>query len=407
MYFFAKKYNEDFLYKYHDIFSVTVINEWRKRKVISDESVLLTHPSIVKYIAGYKGDSGTVVKVFLSNGNEQDKMFFKEKCAVGEDTQFEFVNVGKSKEILEEVKNIKVLERQAPAVDKATRMELNKIIRENAEKIYAKHSQVVGMRIGKVRRVGVTIQNEPCIILYCLDKIIIPFGEKPLPDYIAGWPCDLREDFVMFGACPNQCLPSRQTFPDPGCSIGVPLDENSGSVGFLFESRDKMKTYGFLTASHVAIKQPYLQLFQSDATFRSLELKSEDHCIVHPSWTDNGHNDHRVGSVVQAYFGNYDLEKEETKTNEKDIVQKDASLRLLELKGEDYCIERLSLENNKHIDHTVGKIMQTNYRKNDLIKKTKDEKMVLGLDFAVIQCNNVRHEGMYSVNMYILLKVWL
>lgn len=70
MYFFVKKYNEDFLYKYYDIFFVIVINEWRKWKVILDEFVLFIYLFIVKYIVGYKGDSGIVVKVFFSNGNE-------------------------------------------------------------------------------------------------------------------------------------------------------------------------------------------------------------------------------------------------------------------------------------------------------------------------------------------------
>lgn len=380
-----------------NLFSVTVIKEWQKRKVIQNESVLLSHPSIVRYIAGQRGDNRPVVKVFLSYGNKEDMLFFKMCCTVPDDTQFEFVNVEKSKEIVGEVEKLKLQERKAPAVDKATRVQLNRIIEEHAEKIYANYSQVIGMRIGKVRRVGDTIQEEPCIVLYCLDKTIIPFGEKPLPDSIAGWPCDVREDFIMFGACPNKCSPFRQNSPDPGCSIGVPSDNASGSVGFLFESRDTKNAYGsgFLTASHVAIKRPCLDLYQSDATFRSLKFKSEDHCIVHPSWEDNEHADHTVGNVVQAYCGNYDLGKEETIKQENDIVHKDIkSSRLLELRNKDHCIEHIPSENNENLDQTVGKIIQINCSKNDLFKKTKDGKGVLGLDFAVIQSKNFRQEGM-------------
>lgn len=376
-----------------------MIKEWQKRKVILNESVLLRHPSIVRYIAGHRGNRRPVVKVFLRNGSDKDKLFFKTCCAVTEDTEFEYVNVEKSKELVLEVEKLKQQERKAPAVDKATRKQLNRIIEEHAEQIYAIYSNVVGMRIGKVRRVGDTIQEEPCIVLYCLDKTIIPFGEKPLPDSIAGWPCDVREDFVMFGACPNKCSPMSQNFPDPGCSIGVPSDIASGSVGFLFESNDPINTYvsGFLTASHVAIERSYLELYQNDATFSSLALKSDDHCIVHPSWEDNEHVDHTVGNVVQAYCGNYDLRKQETKKNEHEIVKNDTSIWLHGLKSNDHCKENLSLEIDKNIDHTSEEIVKKSCRKSDSIKVTKDEQRVLGLDFAVIQSNDFRQEGMYLV----------
>lgn len=72
----------------------------------------------------------------------------------------------------------------------------------------------------------------PCIILYCLHKCLIPFGEKPLPESIAGWPCDIREDFVRFGQCPQNCTAQNQRLPDPGCSIGKKWDSSSGSAGF-------------------------------------------------------------------------------------------------------------------------------------------------------------------------------
>lgn len=157
-----------------------MIKEWQKRKVILNESVLLRHPSIVRYIAGHRGNRRPVVKVFLRNGSDKDKLFFKTCCAVTEDTEFEYVNVEKSKELVLEVEKLKQQERKAPAVDKATRKQLNKIIEEHAEQIYAIYSNVVGMRIGKVRRVGDTIQEEPCIVLYCLDKTIIPFGKKTI-----------------------------------------------------------------------------------------------------------------------------------------------------------------------------------------------------------------------------------
>lgn len=38
-------------------------------------------------------------------------------------------------------------------------------------------------------------------------------------------------------------------------------------------------------------------------------LKLNDHFIVHPSWIDNEHIDHKVGKVVESFCGNYGLYK--------------------------------------------------------------------------------------------------
>lgn len=110
---------------------------------------MLTHPSIVRYIAGHRGNRRPVVKVFLRNGNKEDELFFKTCCTVTKNTQFEFVNVEQSKKIEGEVENLRLHEIKAPAVDKATRIQLNRIIEEHAEKIYSIYSNVIGMRIGQ------------------------------------------------------------------------------------------------------------------------------------------------------------------------------------------------------------------------------------------------------------------
>lgn len=293
-------------------FQLTEIEEWLKRDVIRDKSVLKMHPSIIKYITGYKyrDDKKQFIKVYIHGDDKKAENFFKECCKVSEDTHFEFVNVVRSKEENKEVEELKQRERKAPAVDNSTRKQLKQIIQEYGDKIYARYSNVVGIRIGKVRRVGNTIQEHPCLVLYCLDKFLIPFGEKPLPEAIAGWPCDIREDFVRFGICPNRCLASRQNLPDPGCSIGIPSDDSSGSVGFLVESKDPLNTFefGFLTASHVAIKR-FEQLYHDEKLLSMHFLKLNNHFIVHPSWIDNEHIDHKVGKVVESFCGNYGLDK--------------------------------------------------------------------------------------------------
>lgn len=271
------------------------------------------HPSIIKYITGYRdsNDQKQVVKVYLHGEDKEAERVFKNCCGVSKDTQFEFENVERSKEKSnEKLEVLKQCERKAPAIDNSIRKQLKKIIQEHGDIIYARHSNVIGIRIGKARRVGDTIQEQPCLVLYCLDKFLIPFGEKHLPEDIAGWPCDIREDFVRFGICHNRCPASEQNLPDPGCSIGIPSDDSSGSVGFLVESKNPLHTFefGFLTASHVAIKR-FEQLYHDEKLLSMHFLKLNNHLIVHPSWIDNERIDHIVGKVVESFCGNYGLEK--------------------------------------------------------------------------------------------------
>lgn len=85
---------------------------------------------------------------------------------------------------------------------------------------------------------GDMIINELCIVLYCLDKIIILFGEKLLLEMIVGWFCDIREDFVMFGKCLRLCLLFSWNFFEFGCSIGIFFVDFVGFVGFLVELKN-------------------------------------------------------------------------------------------------------------------------------------------------------------------------
>ncbi|XP_052694674.1 uncharacterized protein LOC128172972 [Crassostrea angulata] len=286
-----------------------IIKEWLKRDVLQDKKALENHPSIMQYIAGHRLDGQPVVKVFLRDNDKDAQIDFKNACYDLEDTELEFVNVAeKSMEIQRQAEKMKLCERNAPAIDKKTRNEIKQVIQEHGGKIYATYSNVVGMRIGKVRSVGDEIEDNPCIVLYCLDKNLIPFGEKPLPKTIAGCPCDIREDYVMFGHCPNRCPASRQNLPEPGCSIGIPSVDSSGSVGFLVEPKNPTEQFrcGFLTASHVAVKR-FKELNHHKSLLSMSHLSLEEHPIVHPSWQDNGHMDNAVGQVVESFCGNYGL----------------------------------------------------------------------------------------------------
>lgn len=256
------------------------------------------YPAIFKCIAGQR-DNKHVVKVYLSGDNtEVSKEAFKQKYK-SEITDFEFVNIGEINEMPKEIEKIKALEREAPEIDRSTIEKLEKIIRDHTDILYARYSNIIGIRIG--RRVHGDKLEQPCIIFYCLDKTLVPFGEKKLPETLEGWPCDLREDFIMLGFCTENCRTTTANNPELGCSIGMPSDTSCGSVGFMFESKDSKK-FGFLTAAHVAIKsfQELVNKFLSD-----FPLRNQIHNIVHPSWTDNNKNNNVVGQVVTAFLGNY------------------------------------------------------------------------------------------------------
>lgn len=287
------------------IFFFIEIEEWLKREVIRDSASLHKHPSIIKYIAGQRNDKTNVVKIFLSENDDEAKEYFIKSCVTSYDRNLEFVNVEETnEEMRKEVEEIKDLERKARAIDPSTRKTLKEIIQKDAEKIYAKYSNVIGIRIGKFRRVDGDILEQPCIILYCLDKTLIPFGENPLPETLSGWPCDIREDFIMLGKCTQNCKTSKEDFPELGCSIGMPLHEGSGSVGFFYRAKNSKKlASGFLTASHVAVKNCH-ELHRKNKLLSNHSLGTKTHCIVHPSWKDSGRS-HTVGHVVESFYGNY------------------------------------------------------------------------------------------------------
>lgn len=293
-------------------FLILVFGEWCKREVIRDKITLQKHSSIIRYVAGRRSDGKSVVKVYLHNDDKNAEDLFTKCCNISKDTKLEFVNVKKmSKLISKEVEQVNLYEKKASPVNKSTLAILGQIVQENGDQIYARYSNVVGIGISPVRFDGDKIQEQPCIVLYCLDKTIIPFGEKPLPKSLEGWHCDIREDFVMFGKCPWPCPSSSLNFPESGCSIGIPSVDSAGSVGFLVESTNPLSNIqcGFLTASHVAI-QRFEELYHHGSLLSCDRLLSlTQHFIVHPSWQDNGHTDHEVGQVVESFCGNYGLNR--------------------------------------------------------------------------------------------------
>lgn len=250
------------------------------------------YPFIIKHIAGRRNGKG-VVKVFVSQDiGIKTQQGFDDCFKVWEDTVVEFVNVKEMKESNKDDAMKSVAEKNS-ADYQSTSGELFKTIRENRKKIFSRYSNVIAIREGGSK------QGKPCIILHCLDKDIVPFGENPLPDLIGGWPCVVREDFITFGTCPQTCQSTNQKFLEPGCSIGLSGHTHSGSVGFLYESENYGS--GFLTASHVAVKDCH-NYYMKNKFLSGHIFKNE---IIHPPWPDNNETENKVGEVVKAFFGEH------------------------------------------------------------------------------------------------------
>lgn len=135
-----------------NLFYVSVFEDWCKREIIDDKSQLHEYPSVIKYIIGHRGNNKPVLKVYLRNDDEKAKEFFKTCCF--DDTHIEFVHVRKTEKKSKEVENMKKYETDAPAIDAPTMNQLNEIIEDQGEKIFARHSNVVGLEISNVRCAG-------------------------------------------------------------------------------------------------------------------------------------------------------------------------------------------------------------------------------------------------------------
>ena len=197
-----------------------MIKDWEKREVIKQGDAL-KNTTILNYIAGRKHKEPHV-RVFLRHEDDEAEKFFKEHCSVSKDTVIEFINVA---EIFRNIKKERKQDTEIFAIDCDTRKKMSSTIKTEGKKLMVKHSNIVCLGIGK-RENEENGVLEPCIVLYCLDKSLIPYGEQPLPSFINEFPVDIREDFVSLGNCSN-CKTLRTGF-----RIGRPSKRSAGSVGF-------------------------------------------------------------------------------------------------------------------------------------------------------------------------------
>lgn len=107
---------------------------------------------------------------------------------------------------------------------------------------------IVGIGISNVRCINGNFIWELCIVIYCLDKLIILFGEKFLLISINGCYCDIRENIFLFGIC-DDCGEENVRL---GCSIGIIISNVFGLVGFLVKLK-KINWIGFFIVVYVVI----------------------------------------------------------------------------------------------------------------------------------------------------------
>ena len=265
--------------------------EWKMRKAITDAL-----PSNLTFVAGRKNDV-SVVKVFLKDDNINVKADIEKRAnAIG--IQPEFVNVTKRMDKSERLKNTTKAKKVPLSMDKNTRKHLGNIINNTGDKLMALYSNITWISIGNMPK-GQHF-GEPCIVLYCLDKMLVPFGEKQLPVSWEGYPVDIQESFVML-ACSDGCRSLEN-----GCSIGIPSGNVTGSVGIFVKMRrrfSELHVHGFLTAAHVALEK-HRELNEQNSFFSAHALNSKIHEITHPSMID-GKTVTRIGSVKEAFFGQF------------------------------------------------------------------------------------------------------
>lgn len=271
----------------------TVLEEWVKREVIQPSNDQLEKcPSVLKYILGLKEEKPCIKVFFKEHDHVAEDIFLKEGSHLSNETKYEFINMKEEiKNIQDKQKRIRIRERRAQAIPSSTRKQLNEIIRKKGEQICAKYSNVVGIDVSNIRTYHQGMTEIPCIVLYCLDESLVPFGEKPLPSSIDGFPCDIRVDLVMFGSCRSENCVNL----NPGCDIGSLYF--AGSAGFLVNT-PYYPYEGFLTAAHVAAENAGGIYRRNSDNFDNTKGSNEK--IMHPS-----ESVYSVGTVNNLIFGNY------------------------------------------------------------------------------------------------------
>ena len=246
-------------------------------------------PSVLTYIVGKKNGTATV-KVFLKEEDSAAKDHFHR---IFDNYVIEFVNI--KTRIAEQLEKSQPYQSE-PQLDIDIKKRLSEIIKRQGRKLLTSHSTIT--RISKGYIPEGKLLGKPCIIIHCLDKTLIPFGEQELPYQLEGYPVYIKESVIMFG-CGDGCQSLRK-----GCSIGTPLDSTSGSIGFFIKVRRPgtlEEKRGFLTAAHVALPT-FQDFYKENKFFSEHNLGNNSYEIVHPSKGDSNLAT-RIGMVSEAFCG--------------------------------------------------------------------------------------------------------
>lgn len=267
-----------------------VVPLWKQREAVKSISGLGSYPSVLNLIAGLK-DNKPTLKVILNHEDEEVKNFFKNIPGIPEKVDFVVVSSKSKKRAGTGEKKDHSFYR----IDHNRRAKIDRIIKRQGERLFANHSSIVGLGIGNMDPGQI-----PCIIIYCLDKYLIPFGEKPIPKMLEGCRCDIREDIIRFGAC-FDCL--EIDHPNSGCCIGLPSN-GYGSAGFVVKTiGSDTETSGFLTAAHVAAEN-WSDLYYKKSLLSQLDTGESRQEIVHPL-VPNNENGQYIGKVRESICGNW------------------------------------------------------------------------------------------------------
>lgn len=261
--------------KYFYICIFAVVNQWKKREVIDREALIETCPSFLNYIAGVKNGKSVVVVFLQDDEKKRTKEYFTRNSKHPVD-DYEIVNVNNDFR-----KNSNDVESDENLIEKIERKKMQNLIENMKVKVLSLHSNVVGLGVGCMSG----MLAKPCFVLYCLDKTLVPFGEKELPNKLGGYPVELKEDYIMFGHA--------QSVED-GCSDMQTVLYKDGSVHLRVKSRRKKVSLfrnRFLTPAHVA--PTFVELYKtgtllvenpfSERTEKAVQpplIKSDDKKIV-------------------------------------------------------------------------------------------------------------------------------
>ncbi|XP_078329133.1 uncharacterized protein LOC111112657 isoform X2 [Crassostrea virginica] len=292
------------------------------------EQLLEKFPSVLTYIVGKKHGKSTI-KVFLKYDDSKAEGYFRQDF---HEHVTQFVNV--SKRIEENV------EEPSPYKPKQLKIEdrkrLKEVIKRHSTALTTNHSQIFQISTGTMP----DDKEEPCIVIHCFDKSLVPIGEQELPNELEDCPIYIKEGVIMFGSCKG-CTSLKK-----GCSIGVPSDEDVGSIGSFVTIRNRVtlqKKTGFITAAHVAL--PTFKEFYREKKLFSEHVIKDPYKIVHAMLDDKTPKE--IGVVSEAFCGTYKVSEAFCGTYRKTYKGIDAAF--VETNGENEAHNGLQLADEDNL----------------------------------------------------------